>query len=190
MSTKLKHCKRYNEAAHAHELTFSCFRRQRFLLGNHSRAWFVDAINLARRKHSFHVWAYVIMPEHAHLLIWPTTPQYSVSKILSTIKQSVTRKALNHVLQSAPQFLKRMEDLQPNGDIHHRFWQRGGGYDRNSTEPTTIWAQIDYIHLNPVRRKLCIYPEEWEWSSAGIYAGLRNGPISIDRDSLPRTVQG
>ena len=29
-------------------------------------------------------------------------------------------------------------------------------------------------------------PEDWYWSSAGIYAGLREGPISIDKESLPR----
>jgi len=190
MSTKFKRCKRYNDPGHAHELTFSCFRRQPFLLGDHARRWLVDAITLARKRHAFHVWAYVIMPEHAHLLIWPTRPIYNVSKILATIKLSVTRKALNHVIETAPRFLSRMEDMQPNGDIHYRFWQRGGGYDRNATEPMTIWHQIDYIHANPERRHLCRHPDDWYWSSAGVYVGLREGPISIDHESLPRTRDG
>jgi hypothetical protein len=42
-----------------------------------------------------------------------------------------------------------MEDRQPGGLVHHRFWQRGGGYDRNLTEPRTIWAEIANIHANP-----------------------------------------
>jgi putative transposase len=190
MHTKFKRCKRYNDPGHGHELTFSCFRRQPFLLGDLSRNWFVDAVKLARTRHSFHLWAYVIMPEHVHLLIWPTTIQYSISKILSTMKLSVTRNALHHVKKNAPHFLKRMEDRQPNGDVHYRYWQRGGGYDRNSTEPNTIWSQIEYIHANPVRRGLCEYAEDWNWSSAGIYAGLREEPLSIDRQSLPRTELG
>jgi putative transposase len=150
------------------------------------RHWIVEAVELARKQHSLHVWAHVIMPEHAHLLIWPTTSQYSISKILSTIKLSVTRRALIHVRHNAPQFLKRMEDRQPNGNVHYRFWQRGGGYDRNSMEPKTIWNQIEYIHANPVRRGLCKCAEDWEWSSAGCDVGLRDGPIVIDRSSLPR----
>lgn len=161
-----------------------------FSVGRHARRWFVKAVDLARERHAFHIWAYVIMPEHAHLLIWPTRPQYNISKILATIKLSVTRKALNHVIQNAPQFLRRMEDRQPNGDVHYRFWQRGGGYDRNSFEPMTIWRQIEYIHANPVRRQLCARPDDWYWSSAGDYAGLQKGPIPIDRDSLPRTREG
>lgn len=190
MGTKFKHCKRYNEPGHAHELTFTCFHGEPFLLGEHAREWLVDAIKMSRRKHSLHLWAYVFMPEHVHLLVWPTKPIYDVSSILATIKTSVTRKALNHVRQNAPHFLPRMADVQPNGEVHDRFWQRGGGYDRNTTEPTTIWNQIDYFHLNPVRRGLCQRAEDWYWSSAGVYAGLRDGPISVDRDSLPRTREG
>jgi putative transposase len=83
-----------------------------------------------------------------------------------------------------------MEDRQPNGDVHYRFWQRGGGYDRNSTEPNTIWHQIDYIHANPVRRGLCQQSTDWHWSSAAFYAGLRHEPLSMDRESLPRTLEG
>jgi putative transposase len=190
MTAKFKNCKRFNEVGHAHELTFFCFQRQPFLTGDHARLWLVDAVKLARSKHALHLWAYVVMPEHVHLLIWPTRSVYSISSILATIKQSVTRKALNHVRQNAPQFLRRMEDRQPNGGCHHRFWQRGGGYDRNVFEPATVWNQIEYIHANPVRRGLCTLAEDWYWSSAGVYASLRDGPIGIDRESLPRTKLG
>jgi putative transposase len=190
MSTKFKRCKRFNEPGHAHELTFSCFRRQRFLLGERAQEWLAEAINLARNRHSFDVWAYVFMPEHLHLLIWPKNPAYDISKVLATIKLSVTRKAFAWVRETAPHFLPRMEDRQPNGEIHYRFWQRGGGYDRNSFEPSTIFRQIDYIHENPLRRELCSSSTEWYWSSAALYAGLRDGPISVDRESLPRTCEG
>jgi len=49
----------------------------------------------------------------------------------------------------------------------------------------TIWKQIEYIHANPVRRGLCRCADNWYWSSAGVYAGLREGPLSIDKASLP-----
>ena len=78
-----------------------------------------------------------------------------------------------------------MEDRQPNGKVHHRFWQRGGGYDRNLFEPATVYTEIEYIHNNPVRRGLCAKPEDWYWSSAADYAGVRVGPLTLDRQSLP-----
>jgi putative transposase len=153
-----------------------------------SRAWLIEAIDRAREKLSFHVWAYVIMPEHAHLLVWPTAEHYEISDVLNSIKQSVAKRALLFVRREAPDFLKYMEDKQPNGDVHYRFSQRGGGYDRNVIEAVTAHQQIKYDHNNPVRRGLCEKPEEWLWSSAADYLGIREGPLRLDRESLPSLV--
>jgi putative transposase len=179
-----KTCKRYNDPEHAHALTFSCFQRQPFLSKDRSRRRLIEAIDHARLKHLFQVWAYVIMPEHAHLLICPTTLNYDIGDMLNTIQQSVAKRALVHVRRNAPEILTRMEDCQPNGERHYRFWQRGGGYDRNIIEPATAVQQIDYMHANPVRRELCVKPEDWIWSSAADFAGVRAGPLRIDRPSL------
>lgn len=180
---KLKH---FNTPGQAHYLTFSCFRRQPFLSGDRSRRWLIDAINLARSKHQFHLWAYVIMPEHAHLILLPTRERYDISQMLATLKMSVTRKALAFVKAQAPDFLARMADPQPNGKISYRFWQRGGGYDRNLFTNIEIWEKIQYLHKNPVKRNLCAKSDDWIWSSAADYLGTRTGPVKLDLDSLPK----
>jgi putative transposase len=110
---------------------------------------------------------------------------YDISEILNSIKQSVSKRAVIRVRRNAPQFLPPMEDRQPSGTVHYRFWQRGGGYDRNVFEPAAAYEQIDYLHNNPVRRRLCGKPADWLWSSAADYAGIRAGPLRIDRASLP-----
>src|SRR5947209_6113636 len=120
-----KTCQRFNEAGHAHCLTISCFHRRPFLSKERSRQWLVEAIDRARDIHRFHVWAYVVMPEHAHLLLWPTVPAYDIGDILNSIKQSVAKRAVAFVRRESPAFLARMEDRQPSGDTHYRFWQRG-----------------------------------------------------------------
>jgi hypothetical protein len=50
-------------------------------------------------------------------------------------------------------------------------------------ERTREWFRraIDYIHANPVRRGLVEKAEDWEWSSARWYAGIR--PVKIEMDS-------
>ena len=50
----------------------------------------------------------------------------------------------------------------------HRFWQRGGGFDRNMWNPKAIYDAIEYIETNPVRAKLVTSPHEWNWSSARV----------------------
>jgi hypothetical protein len=72
----------------------------------------------------------------------------------------------------------------------YRFWQRGGGYDRNLTEPKSIWAEIDYFHANPVRRGLCDTPTARPWSSARELEQPGSGLLRLDLSSLPRTLQG
>jgi putative transposase len=125
------------------------------------------------------------MPEHVHLVLWPTNSRYSTSDFLNSIKQSVSKRVLLFVQREARTFLARMEDRQPNGTMHYRFWQRGGGYDRNVDNPECTQRQIGYIHSNPVRRGLCVKAEDYNWSSAADHAGLRTGPLRIDRESLP-----
>jgi putative transposase len=51
------------------------------------------------------------------------------------------------------------------------FWTacEGPGYDRNLTQPKTILSAIDYVHENPMRRKLCERAVDWHWSSARSY---------------------
>jgi len=145
----------------------------------------IRAIERARLKHQFDLWAYVIMPEHAHILIWPRNEIYDVSAILKSIKQSVSVPAIGYVKKHTPSYLPRMTDLQPNGDLHHRFWQRGGGYDQNTVEPKAVSNLIDYIHANPVRRGLCERPTDWIWSSAIEYETPGTGLLRINRESLP-----
>jgi putative transposase len=135
------------------------------------------------------------MPEHVHLLIHPRAEKYSISRILSTLKQPVSKRAILYVQRHARAFLRRITGVQPSDKAALRFWQRGGGYDRNLWSPEHIWETIDYIHANPVRRDLCCVGTDWHWSSARAYAGQvskrtnqqwgEEKSITIDFDSLP-----
>jgi putative transposase len=182
MSVRMKYktCKRWNEPGEAHVLTFSCFHRYQLLSRDRTRQWFVDAVERARRRHSFDVWAYVIMPEHVHLILRPRQAIYDVSVMLKAIKWPVSIRARRYLERNAPIWIRRLADVQPNGKSCFRFWERGGGYDRNVRHDRSIAAMIEYIHANPVRRELVKKPGEWVWSSARWYDGERNVPLQMD----------
>ena len=124
------------------------------------------------------------MPEHIHLLVLPHK-NATVSKILSGVKVSVARLARHWVEKEAPGFLSHMLDIQPDGKKCFRFWQRGGGYDRNICLVEELYEKMNYIHLNPVRRGLVNSPEDWFWSSFRAYEYGVKEPIAVDRESLP-----
>jgi len=125
------------------------------------------------------------MPEHVHLLIFPRREEYSISDVLRDIKQPVSRRALKYVRSFAPHALSLMRDEQSTGKVAHRFWQRGGGYDRNLSHVKTIHATIDYIHANPVRRELVDGAEDWYWSSARYFGGRTDVPLVPDVQTIP-----
>ena len=128
--------------------------------------------------------AWVIMPEHVHILIHPHHGT-KIAAVLKTMKQSVAKRAVVWLKRNAPEFLSTMEDVQPNGKSSHRFWQRGGGYDRNLRSIRDIHEKINYIHQNPVTRGLVSKPCDYAWSSARAWEAGGNEPLSLDRSSVP-----
>ncbi len=94
------------------------------------------------------------MPEHAHVLIFPQSDDYSIADILKGIKQPVSQHACLYLRKHAPQWLEKLKITWPSGRMEYRFWAQGGGYDRNVVEPKTAWASVEYINNNPVRRGL------------------------------------
>lgn len=156
------------------------FRGPLLLSRDQTSQWFIKALDSTRQRRKLALWAYVIMPEHIHVIVWPRTATYETRLIRTALKVPVQRKALAFLRRNAPNFLGRLRDEQPNGKVHYRFWQRGGGYDRNITEPDTLRTMIEYIHNNPVRRGLVSQSTEWVWSSARFYAGLKDVPLVMD----------
>ena len=69
-----KRRKRHDDDGAAREFTFSCYHRYQFLSRDRTRNWFIEALAAARSQHPFDLWAYVLMPEHVHLLLYPREP--------------------------------------------------------------------------------------------------------------------
>lgn len=171
----------FNIPGHARELTFSCHHRMALLTSDRSRQWLVDALASARARHGFELWAYVIMPEHAHILLRPLSHGADIAPILKGIKQPVARAATNFLRQNNNRrWLERLKVCRPSGRVEYRFWQQGGGYDRNIVTPKAARAAVEYIHNNPVRRGLVECPTDWPWSSAQWYCGCGDTKLEMD----------
>src|SRR5258707_10868343 len=96
-----------NSEGHAFELTFSCYHQFQFLNKDRTRSWFIEALENARRALPFDLWAYVIMPEHVHLLVYPRGDEAVVGKIRGKVKEPVARRAISYLEEHAPKLLPR-----------------------------------------------------------------------------------
>ncbi len=178
-----KKVKHYDIPGDAHLLTFSCYRRYQLLSKDRSRLWFIAALEKARARHGFHLWAWVIMPEHVHLLIWLPDAGMKTERILASIKRPVGYQAIRYLECHAPAFLTKLTVVNASR-TYHRFWQPGPGWDQNLFKPAAIHNAIEYIHNNPLRRRLATKPCDWLWSSARDWAGMGHLHIQADR-SVP-----
>jgi putative transposase len=172
----------------AHFLAFSCFQRLRLLSKDRTRKWFIEALENARRKHRFHLWAWVIMPEHVHLLIYPTsTDPGHIATVLGELKRPVGGRAIVFLIERKSSFIERLT-VRNKTRTYRRFWQAGPGQDHNIYNPETAHRVFEYIHNNPVIRGLVARPEDWYWSSARDWLGQIDVPIRVDR-TLPLIVE-
>ena len=179
-------CKCCDASNPAHYLTFSCYRRRPLLADEALSRWLCDALGAARSKVAFDLWAWVAMPEHAHLLVWPREGT-SVSEVLRQVKLPVARKALVQIQHGDERLAAQMLHHRNGQRASYRLWQRGGGYDRNIWTAAEVREKIEYIHANPVRRGLVEHPRQWRWSSWHAWhgEGSHEEPVRIDRESVP-----
>lgn len=180
---KYKRVKRYNTADGVHALTFSTYKSVSVLRSAVACCVLANAVAAAKAKYGFHLWAYVFMPDHVHMILWFPEPKHDISKTLQSIKQSASRSTINYFRNHEPDQLSAL--ATGKSDKPFRVWQEGGGYDKNMTNAAAIHAYAEYIHENPVMAGLCQCAEEWPWSSARDWINGESGPISIDRDSFP-----
>lgn len=105
--------------------------------------------------------AWVVMPNHAHVLIrqfegWP------LGVVVKSWKSYSARMINRRLGRTGP------------------FWA-ADYFDRFMRHETQTLASIDYIERNPVKAGLCAAPEDWPWSSAGVRAA-RSANVDISAD--------
>lgn len=155
-------------------ITFSC-ERQLPLLGSAAIRDFVrDKLALCHHQHQFRLLAWVLMPEHVHLLIVPGT--IPPTKFLISLKTKISMGVLGRWKETEAPILTNLK--RTNGS--HRFWLTGGGFDRNIRDRKELIETILYINQNPVKRGLVLRPIDWEWSSAAAYHGRDARPPKLD----------
>jgi putative transposase len=149
------------------------------LLGTaRARDRFVNVLEEVRSRHEFRLVGYVVMPEHVHLLLSEAVEK-NPSKILQVLKQKVARALLkkprraNSAQKSLP--------FEGSSTEQEHFWQRRF-YDFNVWSQKKLKEKLEYMHANPVQRKLVEHPRDWPWSSWAHYAGKGEGGVRIDSD--------
>lgn len=82
-------------------------------------------IESARIENNFCLWAYVIMPNHVHVLIWPQENTYSIESVTKTIKGRMAKRFIKFCKESDNEGIGRIEPYKivERGAEQYRIWQ-------------------------------------------------------------------
>jgi len=172
-----KNLKRYYGQRDLHFITCSCYRRMPLLGSVRARNAFVKILGQVRGAYGFAVVGYVAMPEHIHLLIGEPR-KGTPSTVMQVLKQRVSRQMRGRKRKAAPAGQLRLR-FGGNLDSLPQFWQRRF-HDFNVWSAKKCKEKLEYMHANPVKRKLVTDPKDWPWSSYSAYWGRGTQLLPID----------
>ena len=164
--------RRIERRGHARFLTFSCYHRLPLLNHDVIRERFLARLAEVCESERVRLLGWVLMPEHAHLVVFPEDAEPDLGRFCHSLKRPVAEAVLHRWKQLRAPILARIR--HGNG---YRYWQTGGGYDRNLISPDAVRKKIEYVHENPVRRGLAATAIDYVWSSARWYAGLPDAKL-------------
>jgi putative transposase len=166
--------KRYYGRGELHFLTFSCYRRLPLLGTKRARNLFVSELARVRAEFRFKLAGYVVMPNHVHLLMGEPA-KATISTALKMLKQRVSRKMRK---RRGPEGQLEFA-FEGAGEELLSFWQ-ARFYDFNVYSRGKVTEKLNYMHANPVIRRLVKHPKDWPWSSWSECTKGEKGLIEID----------
>jgi putative transposase len=149
------------------------------------RHYFIRTLAELRAEFGFKIVKYVLMPEHFHLLIWPS-PSADPSRLVQSLKERTAKfiVANLHAQRQHPWCARMLAAVTLPHTVHlhgpHRVWQRRF-YDLNVWSRKKRLEKLNYMHGNPVKRGLVSSPDQWPWSSFRFYYLEDASVLAMDR---------
>jgi REP-associated tyrosine transposase len=133
-------------------------------LAPHERDSCLEHLALVRERHTFSLFAYVVMPDHVHLLLW------TVDHLLPTLMREWKSGSGFAIAKG-----RRVSGAVWQARYFDFILRRAGDFGR----------KLDYIHKNPVSAGLVSEPCLWKWSSAAFYGNRSRVPVRPDLFDVP-----
>ena len=138
---------RYDASEHVYFVTQRVAQKRLIDLTDRAvAAVIVQALNWLRNESRIWLLAFVVMPDHIHVIVAPRQP-FTLAQTMKSLF-GFSAKEINTAM-------KRKGSL----------WATEF-YETHLTGRKTIEGAVEYIHQNPVRKNLCGSAADWPWSTA------------------------
>ena len=141
------------------------------------------ALDEARASGRFLILAYVIMPDHLHLV---TDCPGASADVLRYVRGLTGRRVIDYLKEHGNESsLAKLRHEQRKRKHTHSLWQQEKNVLSVFSE-AMLMQKVNYIHLNPVRAELADRMTDYRWSSARIWQrqAQDDEPLKVDFDRI------
>lgn len=138
-----------------------------------------DAFDEAGRSAGIMIFAYVIMPDHTHLL---TDNAREINEVLRYLNGISAKRIIDPLKSNGFESSLAKLRIQEREKKHkHSVYEHHPNALRITGEDAFM-QKVNYIHLNPVRAGLVEHPDDYLYSSSRWWHGcaLENEPLLVD----------
>ena len=143
----------------------------------------IDSFKFCQEKKGLEIYGWCIMPSHIHMIIGSS--KNKMEDIVRDMKSHTSTKLRNaiknNVQESRKEWMIWMMERAGKKNGNNNDWQ----FWQQHNQPIEIKDQemfdkvLDYTHLNPVMAGFVSRPEDWKYSSAKDFCGIK-GLIELD----------
>jgi len=141
------------------------------------------AFDEARTSGGFLLFAYVIMPDHIHVI---TDGARKASQTLRYLKGISAHRVIEYLKERGYQSsLDKLRHEERERRYRYSLWETESNVFSLTSE-RIFMQKVNYIHANPVRAGLVEDQFDYRWSSARIWARRRweDEPLEVDIDKI------
>ena len=153
-------------------ITATILKWQHLLADDECKQIVIDSLQWLTKQNRCKVYAFVIMPNHIHLL-WKIADGFERTEVQGAFF-SYTAHQFKKYLQDTNELMLQ-DYFVGDADRIYQFWERDSRVKECRTHPFFM-QKLEYIHNNPCQPhwNLATIPEEYKWSSAAFYESNSN----------------
>lgn len=148
------------------------------------RKIFIENLNWYSKNKGLVIYAWVLMTNHVHMIL-SRKERHKLEDIMRDLKKHTSVNTIKAIESNSTESRKlwmlkifKEAGIANSQNTNYQFWQHGNHpvelYNNRLME-----QKLDYIHENPIKHGFVNKAENYDWSSAQDYAGIK-GLVDIE----------
>jgi len=138
-----------------------------------------DSLRYCINNKNLRIHAYVIMPNHMHLIVFDSNFNNDrLGKTLTQFRKFTGNKLANYIDNTLSESITSVIRSKALNDRIRQIWRPGWHAEGVACE-AFLFQKMNYIHENPIRKGFVKLPEHWIHSSAEFWINEGESEIPI-----------